>query len=96
MRPSGEDEAADGRKFDLSRKEGTNFSLSHKHSGLQGDGQRVKAAFLDASDPYVYGDEPLYQPANAPTSGRTYRIQIVEVTDPETQQVSPVIQVVPG
>ena len=71
------------------------FGFRHRHSGLSGDGAKVKAASLDTADPFTVGSEPLYTPANAPTSGRLYRIQIVEVTDPETQQIQPVLQVVP-
>ena len=93
MRPPEGKEEKDAEKtravggFNLSAIEGTNFSLSHKHSGLHGDGQRVKTASLDASDPFVSGNEPLYIPINAPTSGRTWQIQIEEVTDPDTGQI---------
>ena len=85
-----------GDAFNLTPTESTNFSLSHKHSGLHGDGQKVKAASLDTSAPFVDGLEPIYIPVNAPTSGRMYRIQIVEVTDPDTAQIQAVIQVVPA
>ena len=79
----------------LGQREATNFDFTHKHSGIQGDGQRVKAASLDTTSPFPDGAEPTYVPVNAPTSGRQYRIQIVEVTDPETSQISPVLQVIP-
>lgn len=42
------------------------------------------------------GGELMYAPTNASTSGRKYRIQIIEVTDPDTQQIQAVIQVVPA
>ncbi len=80
----------------LTPREGTNFSLLHRHSGLHGDGQKVKAASLDTNDAFASGLEPIYFPVNAPASGRRYRIQIVEVTDPDTQQIQPVIQVIPA
>lgn len=92
MRPG----EADDDTFNLSRKESVNFSLSHKHSGIHGDGQRVKSASLDTNDPFPADEEPTYIPVNATTSGRRYRIQIVEVTDPDTQQIMPVIQVIPA
>lgn len=49
----------------------------------------------DATTAFVTGAEPTYVPQNAPTSGRKYRIQIIEVTDPETSQIHAVIQAVP-
>lgn len=79
----------------LGASEQSTFGFRHKHSGLAGDGAKVKAAYLDTRDPFTVDSEPLYTPANAPTSGRLYRIQVIEVTDPETQQIQPVIQVVP-
>lgn len=102
MRPRSDDSSdqpavrVGGKDFNLSPHEGTNFSLSHRHSGLHGDGQKVKSASLDTSDPFSTDAEPMYIPINAPTSGRKYRIQIVEVTDPDTQQIQAVIQVVPA
>lgn len=79
----------------IDQREKVNFDMGHRHTGIQGDGRKIKAASLDASDPFVTGNEPIYVPVNAPTSGRKYRIQIIEVTDPDTQQISPVLQVVP-
>lgn len=70
------------------------FQLAHAHSGAQGDGRRVKAAFLDMSDPFPVGVEPTYVPVNAATSGRKYRIQIIEVLD-INNVLQPVLQVVP-
>lgn len=84
------------RDFNLTPTEGTNFDLSHRHSGIHGDGKRVQAASLDTNNPFPDGAEPTYTPVNAPTSGRKWRIQIVEVTDPDTQQIMPVVQVVPA
>lgn len=75
--------------------EQSTFGFRHKHSGLAGDGAPIPASFLDTRNPFIVDKEPVYTPQNAPTSGRLYRIQIVEVTDPVTQQISPVIQVVP-
>lgn len=100
LRPSKEEGATPeqrrGGHTDLSSAEHTNFSLSHKHSGLHGDGQRVNAASLSTVDPFPDGFEPTYTPVNAPTSGRKYRIQVIEVTDPDTQVISPVLQVIPA
>ncbi len=79
--------------FNLSPTEGTNFSLLHRHSGLHGDGQKVQAASLDTVNPFPVDGEPTYTPTNAPDSGRKYRIQVIEVTDPDTQQISPVLTV---
>ena len=50
---------------------------------------------VDGSIPYPTNGEQTYVPNNAQTSGRRYRIQIIEVTDPDTQQIQAVIQVVP-
>lgn len=73
--------------FNLSPTEHTNFSFSHKHTGIHGDGQRIAAASLSTVLPIATGAEFVYIPVNAPTSGRTYRIQVEEVTDPDTQQI---------
>ena len=70
------------------------FSLSHKHSGIHGDGQKVKAASLDTVDPFTAELEPTYIPVTAPTSGRKYRIQVIEVLD-ENNVLSPVLQIIP-
>lgn len=78
----------------LGAGEQSTFGFRHGHSGLSGDGKKVKAAYLDTRDPFTVDSEPLYTPTNAPTSGRLYRIQVVEVTDPETQQISGVLSVV--
>lgn len=48
----------------------------------------------DGTVPLPTGGELIYTPINASTSGRHYRLQVIEVTDPDTQQISPVIQVV--
>ena len=95
--PEGETpERRRGGHTDLSSAEHTNFSLSHRHTGLHGDGQKVKSASLNTVDPFPADGEPTYEPVNAAGSGRKYRIQIIEVTDPETQQIQSVIQVVPA
>lgn len=39
------------------------------------------------------GGELMYVPTNATTSGRKYRIQVLEVTDPDTLVISPVLTV---
>jgi len=78
----------------LGQPEQSTFGFIHAHSGLSGDGRKVKAASLDTTDPFAGGGEPIYIPVNALTSGRRYRIQIIEVTDPETSQIQAVIQVV--
>lgn len=51
---------------------------------------------VDGTVPLTTSGELIYTPVNASTSGRHYRIQVVEVTDPDTLQISPVIQVVPA
>ena len=79
----------------LGPREQSNFGFTHQHSGLHGDGRKVKAVNLDTVDPFVVGAEPLYTPVNAATSGRQYRIQIEEVTDLETGQITGVLKVVP-
>jgi len=66
----------------------------HKHTGISGDAPKVKAAYLDTRDPFTVNSEPVYTPINAPVSGRLYRIQVIEVTDPETGQVNAVIQAI--
>ena len=78
----------------LGAPEQSTFGFRHRHSGLSGDGARVKATSLDTADPFTVNSEPTYTPINAATSGRKYQIQVIEVTDPETQQISPVLQVV--
>ena len=88
MKPEDADVSSSrGNKFNLTPTEGTNFSLSHRHSGLHGDGQVIKLANLDTTAAYPTGSEPLYVPINATTSGRTWRLQVEEVTDPDTGQV---------
>lgn len=42
----------------------------------------------DATTAFATGSEPTYVPTNAPTSGRKYRIGVIEVTDPDTQVIS--------
>ncbi len=51
---------------------------------------------VDGTVPLPTAGELIYTPVNAATSGRHYRIQIIEVTDPDTLQISAVIQVVPA
>lgn len=97
LRAGGGDVGDDrGQKFNLTPHEGTNFDLSHRHSGLHGDGQPIAAGNLDTSVPFKTLLEPIYLPVNAATSGRKYRIQIIEVTDPDTLQIQAVLQVVPA
>ena len=50
----------------------------------------------DGTTAFATGAEPTYVPQNASASGRKYRIQVIEVTDPDTSQVMAVIQVVPA
>lgn len=51
MSPRSEDgsHSQEGRgiRFDLTAPEHTNFSLSHKHSGIHGDGQKIGSDSLD-------------------------------------------------
>lgn len=86
---------AEGTNPALGAPEQSTFGFRHRHSGLSGDGAQIKATNLDTRDPFTVNTEPLYTPVNAAASGRLYRIQVIEVTDPETQQIQPVIQVVP-
>lgn len=51
---------------------------------------------IDGTVTLPINGEPMYVPNNATSSGRRYRIQIIEVTDPDTLQISPVIQVIPA
>lgn len=62
---------------------GTTFNLSHKHSGIQGDGQQIKSANLDNTAPFPAGGEPIYQDS----AGNWWRISVESFTDPETQQI---------
>lgn len=80
----------------LGPREQTTFGFTHQHSGLAGDGRKVKAVNLDTVDPFVVGAEPLYTPENAPTSGRKYRIRVTEVTDLETGAIRAVVEAVPA
>jgi hypothetical protein len=75
--------------------EHTTFSMVHKHSGVQGDGSRIPASSLDTGIPFRTGAEPVYLPVNAPTSGRKYRIQVIEVLN-ENDVLTPVLQIVPA
>lgn len=59
--------------FNLSSHEQTNFSLSHKHSGLHGDGQRIPAAFIDWSSPIPDASIILTSP-----NGTQYRLGVAD------------------
>ena len=48
---------------------------------------------VDGSVVLPPGGELTYVPTNATTSGRKYRIQVMEVTDPDTLVISPVLTV---
>ena len=85
----------DGAASGLGSSEQTSFSLNHRHSGAHGDGQKIKASDLITSSPFAVNFEPTYTPVNNPTSGRKYRIQIIEVTG-EDGGLKPVIQVIPA
>jgi len=82
-----------GEKGGLTPLAHENFSFNHKHSGIHGDGQKVKAASLDTVDPFAVDLEPTYTPVNATTSGRKYRIQVVETID-ENGVIAGVLQVI--
>lgn len=84
---AGSEEPGRGTKFNLTPVEGTNFDLSHRHSGLHGDGQKIQLASTDTAAPFPSGAEPLYFSVNNPTSGNKWRIQVEEVTDPDTGQI---------
>lgn len=72
------------------------FSLRHAHSGAQGDGSKIKQANLDTAFPLAVGKEITFLPVNAPNSGRKYRLQVIEVTNQETKQIVPVLQIIPA
>lgn len=71
------------------------FSLRHSHSGAQGDGSKIRLANIDTAFPLAVGKEITFIPVNAPNSGRKYRLQVIEVTDPDTKQIQPVLQIIP-
>ena len=58
--------------FNLSPQESTNFSLSHKHSGLHGDGQKIPAAFINWASALVDGAGPILVSPN----GTQYRLGV--------------------
>lgn len=71
MRPGGKpDEPTRSGQFNLTPHEATNFSLSHKHSGLHGDGQRIPAPFIDWSSAIPDGGGPILTSPN----GTQYRL----------------------
>lgn len=86
----------DGVNSGLGTSEQTAFSLNHGHSGMHGDGKRIQAANLLTNNPFLPGLEPTYTPVNNPTSGRKYRIQIVEVLSEDGVTFLPNIQIVPA
>lgn len=74
QRPSGaRDQSNDGSG--VSGEEHVNFSFSHRHSGLHGDGRKITVGSLDTSIPFVEGDGPVFLTA----SGTKYRLTVVEV-----------------
>ena len=58
--------------FNLSSHETVNFSLSHRHSGLHGDGQRVPASFINWTAAITAGEGPILTSAN----GTEYRLGV--------------------
>ena len=58
--------------FNLTPDEKTNFSLSHKHSGIHGDGQRVPAGFINWLSPIASGMGPILTSPN----GTQYRLGV--------------------
>lgn len=76
MRPGRTDDEADASSrrgvFNLSSHEQTNFSLSHRHSGLHGDGQKIPANFIDWTAALPDGEGPVLTAPN----GDTYRLGV--------------------
>ena len=66
------DESTRARQFNLTPHEATNFSLSHKHSGIHGDGRPIPAAFIDWSSALPDGGGPILTSAN----GTQYRLGV--------------------
>lgn len=67
--------APDGssKKFDLSASEHTNFSLSHKHTGIHGDGQRIQAGSINWAGALQVGVGLIL---TTPNGLHTYRIGV--------------------
>lgn len=84
----------DGGTVGLGTAEQTSFSLNHAHSGAHGDGKKIQAASLATNIPFVINLEPTYTPVNNPTSGRKYRIQIIEVPGEDGVTLQPEIQII--
>ena len=72
MRSGGEDQGR-GAKFNLTPDEHTNFSFSHKHTGLHGDGQRIQAGSIDWSSVLQVGVGLI---VTTPNGLHTYRIGV--------------------
>lgn len=75
MRPGREDDTEESTRngaFNLTPHESTNFSLSHKHSGIHGDGQRVPAGFINWESPIPDGAGPILTSPN----GTQYRLGV--------------------
>jgi hypothetical protein len=65
--------AGTSRKFNLSSTEHTNFSLSHKHTGIHGDGQRIQAGSIDWTGALQVGVGLIL---TTPNGLHTYRIGV--------------------
>lgn len=64
---------ARGGKFNLDATEHTNFSFSHKHTGIHGDGQRIQAGSIDWTGALQVGVGLIL---TTPNGLHTYRIGI--------------------
>ena len=62
-----------GHNFNLTPGEHTNFSLSHKHSGIHGDGQKIKASNIDWTNAVPEGMGLIL---TTPNGLHTYRIGV--------------------
>lgn len=58
--------------FNLTPHESTNFSLSHRHSGIHGDGQKIPANFINWAAVLVDGSGPILESPN----GTQYRLGV--------------------
>ena len=71
--PPSDEPVGRGVQFNLSAAEHTNFSLSHKHSGIHGDGQKILAASLDWTGALAVG---LGIVVTTPDGKHAYRIGV--------------------
>lgn len=73
MNAGDEDPSKRSGKFNLTPDEHTNFSLSHKHTGLHGDGRRIQAGSIDWNGALQVGVGLIL---TTPNGLHTYRIGV--------------------